>query len=61
MMLNDSPNKEIIQKGFSTNNNNSVIGKYTGMRVSGEGKNQVTPESENPVKRVRDFKNPFQE
>jgi hypothetical protein len=39
MMLNDSPNKEIIQKGFSTNNNNSVIGKYTGMRVSGEGKN----------------------
>jgi hypothetical protein len=41
-----------------TTSNNAMFGKYTGMRLSGEYKNNAN-ELDSNIKRLRDFKSPF--
>jgi hypothetical protein len=41
-----------------TMSNNAMFGKYTGMRLSGEYKNNAN-ELDSNIKRLRDFKSPF--
>ena len=48
------PEKEIPK----TNSNNAMFGKYTGMRLSSEYKNNAN-ELDSNIKRLRDFKSPF--
>ena len=49
-----SPDKDVAK----TISNNAMFGKYTGMRLSGEYKNNAN-EIESNIKRLRDFKSPF--
>jgi hypothetical protein len=48
------PEKDIPK----TMSNNAMFGKYTGMRLSGEYKNNAN-ELDSNIKRLRDFKSPF--
>ena len=45
-----------------TTSNNAMFGKYTGMRLSGEYKNNANEgDNASNIKRLKDFKSPFQE